>query len=379
MPFSSYRRQFPFTVNRKYLNHASISPLSQDVREKMDWYINNRSFGEIEFFEDIEEILIQTRKMLADLINGSATNIALTSSATEGLNHLAQGYNWKKGDQIIFADIEYPANVYPFKNLEKIGVELVFARAKKGSLKVGDIENKITPKTKMIFCSFVEFISGYKNDLLEMGAICKKNKVLFCVDASQGLGAMPLDVSACHIDFLTCSGHKWLMAPMGVGFMYVNPSLFEKLNPVFIGYKSVQNDPYDLKYKMDLLPDARRFEYATKNYLGICGLWASLEILTKLGLPAIEQHLNILGKQLVDRLQDFDLKFLGSDDSFYWSGIFSFGCADAEELYIYLSKNKVICSVIHGNLRFSPHFYNNREDINETIEIITKWYINRKR
>lgn len=374
MPFSYYRTQFPFTVDRTYLNHAVISPLSGDVREKMDWYINNRSFGEIEFYEETNEILDQTRNMLSAFINGSKENIAITSSATEGLNHLAQSYKWKKGDQIIFSDVEYPANIYPFMNLKQKGVELVFVKAKKGFAHIGDIEKAIMPNTKMFFCSVVEFLSGYKHDMLEIGALCKKNDILLCVDASHGSGSMPVDVQACHIDFLTCSGHKWLMAPMGVGFMYINPVLFEKLKPAFVGYRGVKNNLFDLKYKLELLDDARRFEYATQNYLGICGLWSSLEILSKLGLPAIEQHLNILGSQLVERLPDFNLKFLGSDDSFYWSGIFSFQCADAEELYIYLLKNKVICSVIHGNLRFSPHFYNNREDINETIEILARWH-----
>ena len=87
-------------------------------------------------------------------------------------------------------------------NLKDKGVELVFIKAKKGFVNISDIEEAITSKTKMIFCSLVEFISGYKNDMLEIGALCKKNKVLFCVDASHGLGAMPIDVTACQIDFL---------------------------------------------------------------------------------------------------------------------------------------------------------------------------------
>lgn len=374
MPFTSYRKQFPFTVDRIYLNHASASPISTDVREKMDWFINNRSFGEIEFFEDIDDIRDQTRELLAKLINGKKENIAITSNASEGLNHLAQGLNWKKGDQIILSDIESPANVYPFMNLQRKGIELVFVKSKKGCINVEDLDKAITPKTKMLAISFVEFLSGFKNDMLALGAICKKNNIIYCVDASQGLGAIPLDVQACHIDFLTCSGHKWLMGPMGVGFMYLNSDLIENITPAFTGYQGVKSSIENLKYKLDLLPDARKFEYATQNYLGICGLWASLETLSKVGTPAVEQHLLILGQELIERLADFDLKFIGSEDSFFWSGIYSFAFPDAEELLIYLKSKNITCSVISGNIRFSPHFYNNRDDINKVIEIIADWY-----
>lgn len=373
MPFTSFRSQFPFTVDRIYLNHASVSPLSLDVIEKMDWYINNRSFGEIDFYDEINTIVDQTKTMLARLINGKKEYIAFTSNASEGLNHLIHSYKWRKGDQVILTNIESPSNVYPFLNLANKGVELIYIKAKNGHVNLVDIEKAISPRTRMVAISFIEFISGYKNDLLAIGAICKKHGIDYCVDGSQGIGAIPLDVKTCHIDFLTCSGHKWLMGPMGTGFMYFSEQLFGKITPVFAGYKSVKSDFDDLKYTLDLLPDARRFEYATQNYLGICGLWASIDLLLKIGVSTIEQHLLILGKQLVERLPDYNLKFRGIEDSFYWSGIFSFEYGDAEELLIHLSKNNVVCSVVAGNNRFSPHFYNNREDINAIIEIIANW------
>jgi selenocysteine lyase/cysteine desulfurase len=175
MPFTSYRNEFPFTVNRIYLNHAAVAPLSTDVREKMDWFINNRSFGEIDFFEDINDIHVQTRASLAGLINGKKENVAITSNASEGLNHLARGLKWKKGDQIILSNIESPANVYPLMNLQEQGVELVFIKSKKGCINVDDVEKAITPRTRMLAISFVEFFSGFRNDMLALGALCKKD------------------------------------------------------------------------------------------------------------------------------------------------------------------------------------------------------------
>jgi cysteine desulfurase / selenocysteine lyase len=374
MPFSVYRNQFPFTADKIYLNHAAVSPISNYVREKMDWFINNRSFGEIEFYDEISEIRGQTREMIAKMINAPKDNIAFTTNTSEGFNWLANGLKWKKGDQIILTDIEFPANVYPFMNLQKLGVEIVFVKSKKGFVSVNNIEAMITPKTKLISISFVEFFSGYRNDLLAIGALCKKHHILFSVDAIQGLGVIPLDVKACHIDFLSCAAHKWLMAPMGTAFMYIRPELFEKLQPVFAGWMGVTNALDFLDYKLEFKKDACRFEYATQNNLGICGLSASLEILSKLGTAAIEQHLLILGQLLVDRLPEFGLKKIGVDDPFYWSGIYTFSSPDAEELFLYLKSKKVVCAIRSGCLRFAPHFYNNRDDILEVIELVAKWH-----
>ncbi len=374
MPFAAYRNQFPFTNDKIYLNHAGVSPLSTDVREKMDWFINNRSFGEIEFFEEMIELRDQTRLQLAKLINAPADNIAFTANTSTGFNWLAQGLEWQKGDQIILTDLEFPSNVYPFLNLQKKGVDVVFVKNKNGCIDVDDIEKAINPKTRMISISSVEFSSGFRNDLLAIGALCKHHNLIFSVDAIQGLGAIPLDAVANHIDFISCGGHKWLMGPMGIGFMYAAPSLLEKIEPTFVGWDSVKDSFDFLDYNFELLQDARRFEYATQNHLGICGLSASVEILQRIGIVAIEQHLLILGKQMVERFPDFNMTFCGHEDSFYWSGIYSFTHPDAEEMFIFLKKHHVICSVRNGALRFSPHFYNTRDDINELIDLIGKFH-----
>ena len=125
-------------------------------------------------FEEINDIHEQTCASIAKLINGQAANVAVTSNASEGLNHLAQGLKWKKGDQIILSDIESPAIVYPLMNLKSKGVELVFVKSKKGCINVDDVEKAISPKTRMLAISFVEYLSGFRNDMLALGAVCKK-------------------------------------------------------------------------------------------------------------------------------------------------------------------------------------------------------------
>ena len=128
-----------------------------------------------------------------------------------------------------------------------------------------------------------------------------------------------------------------------------------------------------MDYKLEFLPDVRRYEYATHNHLGIYGLSAALELLDRAGTAAIEQHLLILGQQFVDRLPEFGLKFIGADDSYYWSGIYTFSGPDTEKIFKYLKERNVICSFRSGHLRFSPHFYNTRDEVMEVVELIAKY------
>lgn len=373
MPFSNYRNQFTFTHDKVYINHASLSPLSLDVRDKMDWFINNRSFGEIKFYDEMVEIGEQLRQNLGKMLHAPAENIAFTSNTSHGLNILAQGIEWQKGDEIIIVKDSFPAMVYPFDNLKEQGVKIVWAQNKEGFADAATLEKCISAQTRMIVVSFVHYHTGYRSDLLEIGALCKHRNLIYCVDAIQGLGVMPIDVTACHIDFLSSGGHKWLMGPMGTGLCYIAPRIFEKVKVSYAGWLGVDSSWQDKKLVYDMHGDARRFEFATKNYLGICGLSASVEMLLKVGTKAIEQHLLILGAILVEKLTDLGLTFLGHKDSYYWSGVYTFEHPDAEELFIYLNKHKVICTARHGALRFAPHFYNTREDIMQVVELIARF------
>ena len=373
MSFSNYRVQFPFLANKIYLNHAAVSPLSSDVREKINWVLNERGFGDLNFYEEMLKLTETTRSLVSRLVNAPEANIAFTQNTSAGFNWLAQGLPWKTGDQIVVPDVEFPANVYPFLNLEKKGVKIIFVKNRNGQIHIDDIEAAITPHTKLISISFVEFLSGQRNDLLAISALCKKHGILFSVDAIQGLGAIPINVETLHIDFLSSGGHKWLMAPRGIGFMYVSPRLMDQLDPVFSGWMSVENAWDFFDYNLKPLADAKRFEFGTSNLLGICGLSASLENLLHIGVHSIEQHLLILGQMLVDKLSEAGMTFIGPADPYFWSGIYTFRHKHSEDIYKMLESKNVICSMRDGALRFSPHFYNNRDDIREVTDLITRW------
>lgn len=357
------------------MNHAAISPLSVRVTDRLEEFIDERSFGVIDSFQMGDALRTKTRQMLAKMINARPQQIAFIQNTSEGFNHLVNGLHWRPGDEILLAEGEFPSNVYPFLNLtERFGVEVKFIPNRDGQIYIEDIIAQITTKTKLLSISFVEFSNGFRNDLQTIGGICKEKDILFSVDGIQGVGALPMDVQKCKIDFLSNGGHKWLMGTMGAGFMYVSPALQEKILPAFTGWLAVE-DAWDFsEYRLELLPDARRFEYATANFMGISALSASVELLLDAGPENIERHLLALGERLKNGLENRGMRFMGADDKRRWSGIFSFSGKKTEKLYEYLINQNIIVSLRSGMIRIAPHFYNTAEEVDEVVAAVKTFY-----
>jgi len=157
------------------------------------------------------------------------------------------------------------------------------------------------------------------------------------------------------------------MGPQGCGFMYLAPDLMYQLDPAFAGWLSVKDSWNFFDYRLDFLDDARRFEIGTMNALGIVGLRASTDLLLEAGTAKIEKHLLDLGRQLIDGLGELGFNYIGSDQPSERSGIYSFTNSNPESLVKYLQDNKIHLSLRNDVIRFAPHFYNTKEEINKVI------------
>jgi len=239
-----------------------------------------------------------------------------------------------------------------------------------------DIENGITSQTKLLSISFVEFFTGFRNNLVEIGNICKINDILFSVDGIQGVGALPIDVRKAQVDFLSNGGHKWLMGPMGCGFMYISPDIMNGLHPAFAGWLSVKDSWNFLDYNLDFLDDAGRFEIGTSNFLGIIGARASTDLLVKVGPENTIKHLLKMGEILTEAFQEIGLNYIGGAELVHRSGIYTFTGDKNEALFEYLKKERIHCSLRNNALRISPHFYNTPDEITELIYQCSKFYKN---
>lgn len=359
------RSYFPYLANGIiYFNHAALSPISTKVSDSIKALIKQKSETNIDDVSSMLKVFGDTKTMLANLINTSSDRITFVDNTTNGLNILAQGINWTKGDRILLNDIEFPANVYPFLNLERDGVEVDFIKSHNGVVSAEDIIENVKPGTKLISVSFVQFLTGYRIELQKLGKFCKENGILFCVDAIQGLGAIRLDVQKDNIDFISCGSQKWLMGLQGLGFIYVSKKLQEKLTPKYTGWHSVKNAWNLLDYKLNLKENADAFQTGTLNTMGIYALNASLKLFDEFGNDEIEETVISNSKYFINELDNIGIKsFLVDCDEQNIGGIVSFKHENSQKIFDELKNKKIIGAVREGVVRFAPHFYNTKEEI----------------
>jgi selenocysteine lyase/cysteine desulfurase len=318
-----------------------------------------------------EHLSDDLRAVLAWLINAAPEEIAFVQNTSEGLNIFATGLSLEPGDNIIFCDVEFPANVYPWMNLQRQGVEARCVPHTDGGLTVDALETHADPRTRVVAVSSVEFLTGFKNDLPTIGAWCREHGVYFAVDCIQSLGAAPLDVQACHIDFLSCGGHKWLMGPPGQGFVFCRQGLLKELAPPFAGSRSVVGWKAYLDYDLAFLPDASRFELGTANKVGQVGLLAAIRFLMETGIPATERWTLHLTDLLIKDLQQHGYTIASSLDPRRRSAIVSFGVpGDVDEAFQRLADEKIVVSKREPYIRVSPHCYNTEEEIAQVCEVL---------
>ena len=366
------RRRFPHTQTQIYLNHAATGPLSRPVVQAVRRYLQQRYIGPIDNYEELAPIIDETRRLVATVLGTTPDRIAFAPNTSSALGLLAQGLDWRPGDRIAIPACEFPANVYPFMNLQHRGVQIDWIPHREGTFTVEDVARALTPRTRLVTLSWVQFLSGFRVDLAQIVACCHERGVWVSVDAIQGLGALPIDVEATGIDLLAAGTHKWLMGLQGLAVCYVRPALQEVLRPP-AGWL---HGPVDwnrfFDYRLEFYPDARRYETGTPNQAAIVALHAALKQYLALGMDWCARRVLALRRQLADGLRRLGLARYGTDDPAHASGIVTVRHPQAEALAAFLKAQQIIASVRNGMLRFSPTYYNTAEEIDRTLETVAE-------
>ncbi len=371
MDVKQIRKEFPVTKKYTYLDNAGIGPLSRRAVSYMNEFIEDMGrhggINEERWAKDIDE----TRRLAGQLLNASAAEIAFTKNTSEGISFVANGLDWTMGDNVVITNVEFPANVYPWMNLRERGVKIKYVwEDKRGRIPFADIEKAVDSRTKVISISFVEFSSGFRNDLRRIGRLCRDRGIVFVVDAIQGLGALSLDVGKTGIDFLSADGHKWLLSPEGVGIFYAREGSMERLVVREVGWASVVNKEDYLDYDFVLRPDASRFECGSPNTLGIYGLKGSLELILEVGIQEIEKWVLELTDHLVGGLEERGYRVFSSRKGGEKSGIVSFRSERHNTALVHdcLIRRGIIVSLREGRVRAAPHFYNTHKEIDALLK-----------
>jgi selenocysteine lyase/cysteine desulfurase len=372
MSWDHYRGEMPVTERWAYFDHAAVAPLSARalaaLRVWADDLTENGLIHEPRWNERVEAV----RALAARLIGAEPCDVAFIKNTSEGIGIVAEGFPWQAGDNVVIAQEEYPANQYPWMNLRQRGVEVrSVASRPDGRLWIDDVAAALDGRTRVLSLSWVEFASGFRNDLDALGELCRRRGIAFFVDAIQGLGVFPLDVRKTPIDFLAADGHKWLLGPEGAGILYVRRDWIERLRPVDIGWNSVIGARNFSIIDFRLKPHAGRYESGTLNVAGITGLGGSLELLLEIGIEKIGTRVLELTDYLCARVSGKGgAQVYSSRANGDRSGIVSVVCGDPARLSALkrdCRRKGIVINHRAGRLRVSPHFYNTTEEIDRLI------------
>ena len=302
MNWEEIREFFPITKKCVYLDHGSISPLPTPVYDAVVSFLSYRYHRGRDFaawWEKADEV----RCNLAKLIGAQARDIAFTGSTSHAINIVAQGLEWQTGDNVVANDLEFPANVYPWLNLKAKGVEVRFASNINGTLPIETIAGLIDERTRLVTVSHVQATNGFRSDLKMLGDFCASRNILFLVDATQSLGAFPVDIRRLNVDFLCAAFFKWLLAPDGLGFIYCRWERLHTLNLSYLGWTGMKNRNNHHVYCVELAQAARRFELGNLNFSALYGLDAALKFILDIGVEEISKRIQELVAFLKEALR----------------------------------------------------------------------------
>jgi cysteine desulfurase/selenocysteine lyase len=363
-----YRDEFPVRNHVVYLNHAGVAPLCRRAADAMKQLADDAlEYGSLHYDRWLDTYE-GVRRAAAKLINARPSEIALVKNTSEGISFIATGLQYPAGARIVAFREEFPANFFPWRRLEQNGACVDW-------LSVFDPLEKIENAVRgayLLSISFVQYLSGYRAPIQEIGEICRRNNCIYVVDAIQGVGAFPLDVAKCNIDALSADGHKWLLGPEGCGILYVSENLQDRIEPVEFGWTNVAKYNDYSSRDMELRPDAGRYECGTLNTIGCYGLKAALEFLLEVEPGKIAPVIQNLGDRIAEGVQAKGYEVLGCRNETTGAGIVSFRKKglDSSQIVRNLRAEGIIAAPRQGWVRTSPHFYITPEDVDRMLSVL---------
>ena len=372
----SLREQFPIRDDGLYLNHAAIAPWPRRTADAVTAFAaENLERGPDRYAEWIRRTA-DLRKMLARLTGAAgAADIALMKNTTEGISAVAWGLDWQPGDNLVLPRDEFPSNRLPWLAQRSRGVEVREIDIRSATNAETALIDAMDSRTRLLTVSSVQWTDGFRLDLQRLGDACHRCDALFFVDAIQHLGALPLDVEACRIDYLAADAHKWLLAPEGIAVFYSSARARPLVRLLQQGWHMVDDAWNFQRDEWTPSSDARRFEAGSPNSLGQAALHASVGLLLEYGMETVATRVLANTENLLGHLQALQTaRLLSGTEPARRSGIVSFAVdgLPARDLHARLSRLGVTCALRGEGIRVSPHFYQGEQEIDRFASVLKK-------
>ena len=362
---TDWRREWFEIEGATYLNAAAQSPLPrvalQAAVQALEWKKFPHTIPDTTYFD----LPNRVRTSVAKLIGANAEQVAITTGSSSGLAAVANGLDWKPGDEVLIAQREFPAHFTTWLPMQAAGKLKVIVIEPRGRfITANDFIDHIGPRTRLVSTSLVRFDDGALLDAAKVAQACHAAGALLLLDAAQCAGAMPIDVRALGADFMTAAGYKWLLSPYGTGFFWAREELIEQMRVGPFYWMALEDAEqfHTLSTGVfQLAKGARRWDSPeTASFSNLAAMDASLELLLRMGVETVWEHTRRLIDMMIERLPR-DRCVLASPASPGDRG--PYACVVARrsektvELYERLRKENVIVSLREGALRVSRHLY----------------------
>jgi cysteine desulfurase/selenocysteine lyase len=373
-----YAEDFGPFDGRVWLNTAHQGPLPKVAAEAARAALEQKARPHLLRDEDFFEVPRRLRAALGKLIGAAPEDIILGNSSSYGLDLLANGMQWRRGDEVLVVDGDFPADIFPWLILRDQGVTVRFIEARAGHMEPQQLALEISPQTRLFCTSWVNSFSGHAIDVDGVGQVCKKNQVIFVLNAAQGLGARVLDVKNSPVDAVTCCGYKWLCGPYATGFCWLASALRKSLTIRHAYWLTMQaGKPLDKMRDYSLRNDlgARAWDvFCPANFFNFMPWTAAIEYLLHAGPANIADYDQRLVTQLLQNLNEERFELISPRTGPQRSTLTVIRPRKAEQIAAWhkqLSVGGFDIAVREGSLRISAHLHNSHEDIANLVEALS--------
>lgn len=370
----SLRQRFPIFQTKTFINSCSKGALSSDVRAAYEQYLHDwESIGSP--WELWVHKLEQTRAAFADLFHAEMNEIAVTCSVSQAVSALASAFDYSNGrNRILLSDFDFPGVAQVWHAQEKRGAQIVHLPASGHQIPLRQFEDLLDDRTALVAFAQVCYRNGVKQDAKAIIELAHKKGVPVLMDCYQSAGTLPIDVKELKVDFMVGGTLKYLLGSIGTAFLYVRDGWIPKLIPTDSGWFAQDNI-----FAMDIYHNvparsARRFESGTPNVPDLYATLAGLKIIEEVGLDTIEQEVRDLTGAIKEGALRRGYALATPVDSDKHGPMIAIKAQRVDKLMKWLEEQDgVIISQRDGNLRISPHFYNEQRDVDRLFDALAKY------
>lgn len=355
------RKDFPITKTCTYLDHASAGPIPLPVAEKIQQYYHEHVYEADRGWPIWMQRREEVREKVAKFIGATPEEIAFTSGTSHSMALVAE---MLAGEGAVLTNTsEFPASTIPWLWRK---AKMIWQEPEHYEIKLSTLEKLLDPSVKTIVSSFVQYATGFRQDLKALGKI--KGDRYLVVNATQGFGVLPVSVRESSANFLCANAHKWLMSSYGFGILYINRKALERFRPEAAGWRSMNAPDRMDNRALDMKPRASRHELGCPTFSSIFAFGAAVDYLSQIGMEKIAARVLELTDFAIAGLEKKGFEVISPRERKHRSGIVVFKVKDAERVRAKLYAEKIYVSARGEGIRIAPHFYNTEEEIERFLQ-----------